>query len=37
VVVTAEHDVLRDEGKPYATRLMKAAVPVRHRRFAGQT
>jgi acetyl esterase len=36
VVLTAEHDVLRDEGEIYATRLVKSRVPVRHRRLAGQ-
>jgi acetyl esterase len=37
VVLTAEHDVLRDEGELYATRLLKSNVPVRHARIAGQT
>jgi acetyl esterase len=37
VVLTAEHDVLRDEGELYATRMLKSGVPVRHRRFDGQT
>jgi acetyl esterase len=36
VILTAEHDVLRDEGEVYATQLVKARVPVRHQRFAGQ-
>jgi acetyl esterase len=36
VVLTAEHDVLRDEGELYATRMLKSGVPVRHRRFDGQ-
>src|SRR5690606_20971382 len=36
VIMTAEHDVLRDEGEEYARRLEAAGVAVDHRRHAGQ-
>ena len=36
VILTAEHDVLRDEGEAYAARLEEANVPTDLQRYAGQ-
>jgi acetyl esterase len=36
VILTAEHDVLRDEGEAYAARLQEADVKVNLKRYSGQ-
>ena len=36
VILTADHDVLRDEGEAYAARLQEANVPTDLQRYAGQ-
>lgn len=37
LVLTAEYDVLRDEGRRYAERLQEAGVPTTHLDYAGMT
>jgi len=36
LILTAEFDVLRDEGEEYASKLMKAGIQVTHKRYPGQ-
>ena len=36
MIVTAEHDIVRDEGNAYAAALAAAGVPVTHRCEPGQ-
>ena len=36
MILTAEYDVLRDEGEAYAARLREAHIPTDLQRYAGQ-